>query len=81
MRVKYDLLSTTISKNLVFNKPKERIQKSKFNDNKCSFCYHGYVLVHNAINNIGCFLKFHLKVRVEKSIVNALRITDDGSAV
>jgi hypothetical protein len=48
MRVKYDLLST-IGENLIFNKPKECIQKSKFNDSKCSFCYHGYVFVHNAI--------------------------------
>jgi hypothetical protein len=47
MRVKYDLLSMTIGKNLVFNKPKECIQKSKFNDSKC---YHGYILVHNAIS-------------------------------
>jgi hypothetical protein len=49
MRVKYDLLSTTIDKNRVLNKPKECIQMSKFNDSKCSFCYHGYVLVDNAI--------------------------------
>jgi hypothetical protein len=34
MRVKYDLLSTTIGKNFVFNKPKECIQMSKFKDSK-----------------------------------------------
>jgi hypothetical protein len=30
---------------------------------------------------IGCSLKFLLKVGVEESIVNALRIADQGSAV
>jgi hypothetical protein len=36
MRDKYDLFSTTIGKNLVFNKLKECMQKLKFNDSKCS---------------------------------------------
>jgi hypothetical protein len=31
--------------------------------------------------SIGCSFKFSVKVGVEESIVNALRITDHGSAV
>jgi hypothetical protein len=48
MRDKYDLFSTTIGKNLVFNKLKECMQKLKFNDSKCSLGYYGYVLIYNA---------------------------------
>jgi hypothetical protein len=35
----------------------------------------------NGQRKISCFFKFHLKVGVEESIVNAPQITDHGSAV
>jgi hypothetical protein len=43
--------------------------------------FNSYCSVQIPVNYIGCSFKFLLKVGVEKSIVNAPRITDHGSTV
>jgi hypothetical protein len=48
--------------------------------NTINFLNYAFILRRN-VYCVGCSFKFPVKVGVEESIVNALRITDHGSAV